>query len=111
MNYKLLIYIVGILIFFLIETLYYNELLLTIFLISISIYDLIKNKLKEINLYILGLTLGTLIELYMGKITRSQYWTNTLLLDIPLWLPLAWGYGFILIYRIGKLIIKEKPLK
>lgn len=106
MNYKLILYIIGILTFFLIETLYYNELFLTLFLLIVSFIDLKRTKFKEIKLYILGLLLGTIIELYMGKISRNQYWENTLILDIPLWLPLAWGYGFVVIYKLGKILAK-----
>lgn len=93
--------------FFIIQTYYPNEYLLLSLLILISIYLLYESKWSELNLYILGLVLGFIIEYLMGLVSRSQYWINTSILPIPLWLPFAWAFGFIVIRRIGNRIVKE----
>jgi len=99
---KTLFLILGFICFFLIETFYYNEILLTVLLLIGVVIDQIVNRFSATKLGILGFILGLIIEGYMGTFSRTQYWENTFLFDIPMWLPLAWGYGFIIIYRIGK---------
>ena len=39
---------------------------------------------------------------------REQFWANTSWLDVPLWLPLAWGMGFIIIRRLGDIIVLHR---
>ena len=106
LNTDVVINVFAIILFFLIESFYPSEYLLLILLITLSFVILKLNKFREAKLYILGLILGFIVEYLMGFISRSQYWINTSLLPIPLWLPFAWGYGFIIVYKIGKLIVR-----
>lgn len=62
------------------------------------------DKFRYWRLFLLGLMSGLIIELGLGYISRSQFWLNTKYLPIPVWLPLAWGFGFVLIYKIGNLL-------
>lgn len=49
----------------------------------------------------LGLFLGIFIEVVLGAVARQQYWVNASLMGVPVWLPIAWGIGFVVITRIG----------
>ncbi|HBD24428.1 MAG: hypothetical protein A2566_01385 [Candidatus Zambryskibacteria bacterium RIFOXYD1_FULL_40_13] len=84
-----------------------NEYVFTvivIFLIGVSLkMDYHKN---EWALLLLGFVLGFFIEVIMGLFYRFQHWDNASLLGVPIWLPLVWGYAFVLIRRVGALIVK-----
>ncbi len=54
-----------------------------------------------------GMVLGFFFEIAGDAVYKLQNWNHTLLFGIPLWLPLMWGYGFVLIRRIGNVIIKK----
>jgi hypothetical protein len=99
-----LINILSLIAFFTIETFFYNEILLFCIILIAVFYKFIVNKSRDVRLFIIGTGLGILIEWYMGNISRTQYWRNTLFLPIPIWLPLAWGYGFTIIHNIGTLL-------
>ncbi len=94
------------LIFFVFETFTQNEYLLTIIVILFSFlfwvfpYD---RKVK-IWLWIIGLLLGFTIEVFMGFVSRSQYWNYGSFFGVPLWLPFVWGLGFESIYQLGNYI-------
>ena len=83
-----------------------------IFTGAIILILLINFKIKyyknEWALFFLGLVLGFFIEIILGLFYRMQYWENPTLLGVPIWLPLAWGYAFVFIRRIGNAIIKNK---
>jgi len=61
---------------------------------------------EEYKVFLLGLILGLIMEVGGDAIYKMQYWETGSLFGIPLWLPLLWAYGFIIIRRIGNLIIK-----
>lgn len=56
---------------------------------------------NEPRVFLLGLVIGLFIEVVLGFIARQQYWTNASLMGVPVWLPVAWGIGFVVITRIG----------
>jgi hypothetical protein len=56
-------------------------------------------------MFITGLIFGLFIELFLGLIIRTQFWENASFFGIPYWLPIVWGYGFIVIYKIGDFIV------
>lgn len=63
-----------------------------------------KNEWKVI---ILGIIIGLAFEIGGDLIYKAQYWKNGSFFGIPYWLPIMWGYGFLLIRRIGNKIIKS----
>ena len=83
-----------------------------IFAGSIIIILLINFKIKyqkgELKLFFIGLIIGFFIEVVLGLIYRMQYWQDSTLFGVPIWLPLVWGYAFVFIRRIGDSIIKNK---
>ena len=84
-----------------------NEIFIAIILL---VFLIITFKIKyfkgEWALFILGVILGSIIELGGGPY-KLQYWEQGSLLGIPIWLPIIWGIGFIYIRRIGNLIVKK----
>lgn len=60
---------------------------------------------NEFVLFLVGIALGLAIEIGLSSISRQQYWKNASFFDVPLWLPVMWGYGFVVIRRVGDLII------
>ncbi|MBR9677499.1 hypothetical protein GOV04_05130 [Candidatus Woesearchaeota archaeon] len=61
---------------------------------------------REWIVFLVGLVLGVLLEVGSDQILKLQYWSEGMLLGVPLWLPLLWGLGFILIRRLGNSIVK-----
>lgn len=66
----------------------------------------IKYYKNEIYVFIFGFLLGILLELFGSFVLKFQMWNA--IFTMPLWLPLAWGYGFVLIRRIGNIIADKK---
>lgn len=56
-------------------------------------------------LFAIGLGAGLVIEVGLGMVSRSQHWENASLLGVPYWLPLIWGYGFVVMRRIGNAVV------
>lgn len=82
-----------------------SEVILTITIIVITLvtFRIHKNKREEW-LFLLGFLLGMVIEVALGFQDRLQHWENASLGGVPYWLPLVWGYGFVMITRIGILV-------
>jgi hypothetical protein len=45
-----------------------------------------------------GLIYGIFVEVVLGKIGRTQHWKDAHFFGVPLWLPFAWGVGFVAIW-------------
>lgn len=101
-----------VILFFVLETLFRNELLLTIVVIlfGILIAYLPHERKTKIWLWIIGIIVGFTIEVLMGFVSRSQYWNYGSLFGVPLWLPFVWGLGFETIYLLGR-YIKSRTTK
>jgi hypothetical protein len=85
-----------------------NEYIATLMIILLTaIVFLIRYNRKEWILYVVGVLTGIILELGGDAIYKLQSWDNASFFGIPIWLPLFWGYAFILISRIGKIIVKE----
>ncbi len=56
--------------------------------------------------YIAGAIIGSLTEIIA---TRAGIWSYTLptFLNIPVWLPFAWGFAVVLIIRIGQAFVRN----
>ncbi len=48
-----------------------------------------------------GILIGFTVEVLGTQSSRYQSFTNPDFLGIPMWLPIAWGYGFVAMKRIG----------
>lgn len=60
----------------------------------------------EGTLFIIGVVIGVIIEVCLGLVYRDQYWEHASLLGVPLWLPFMWGYAFVVMRRVGDLIVR-----
>jgi hypothetical protein len=93
--------------FFIIQVSGQSETLLTVFAIIISILCIYSSSKGEIVVYLVGLAMGLVIEVGMGLVLRTQHWTNASFFGVPFWLPLIWGYGFVILRRVGNLIVSK----
>lgn len=92
--------------FFLAQVLILHELPLTILAIAVSALLLSRRVPGEIHLFAFGILMSLIIELGLGLIARSQNWSHASLFGIPFWLPLMWGYGFVVMRRIGNVVVE-----
>ena len=84
-----------------------NEILFTFIVLLLIGFSLkISYEKKEELLILFGIILGFIIEVVLGLVYRAQFWENASLFGVPIWLPLICGYGFLIIRRIGNLIVK-----
>jgi hypothetical protein len=64
----------------------------------------------EAQIFIYGVVAGTVVELWGSAISGYQHWEVTDgMLTIPYWLMVSWGYGFVLMKRIGLIIGAGSP--
>mgnify|MGYP001575304916 CR=1 FL=1 len=85
-----------------------DEILFTgLIILIILITFKIKYYKNEWILFFIGFILGFIIEVVLGLFYRMQSWENSTLLGVPIWLPIVWGYAFVIITRIGKSIVKN----
>lgn len=94
------------LIFFIFESLTQNEYLLFVIVLLFGLLFWIfpRDRKVKIWLWIFGTVLGFTIEIFMGFVSRSQYWNYGSFFGVPLWLPFVWGLGFESIYQLGNYI-------
>lgn len=79
-----------------------SEVFLTILAVVLTIIiALLQMYQHEVYVFILGLLLGLFVEVFLGLFARQQQWTDASLLGAPLWLPIIWGIGFVVITRVG----------
>ncbi len=92
--------------FFVIQVLVIDEKLVTVAAIIFSALLFIRRERGEGAIYLIGVVMGLIIEVGLGQVARTQFFTNASLFGVPLWLPLAWGYGFVVIRRVGNGIVE-----
>lgn len=103
--------LIPFLILFVLQTFIHSEIIFFILALVVILLDYyIKQSKNEWKLFLVGAFTGFIIEVVMGLIYRSQFWENASLLGVPLWLPLTWGYGFLVITRVGNIITNEGNL-
>lgn len=93
--------------FFVAQVYILDEVILTILAIALSSLLFWRYERNEYRLYLLGVTVGLTIEVGLGQIARTQHWTHASLYGVPYWLPLAWGYGFVVMRRIGNVVVRR----
>src|SRR3989338_10167367 len=83
-----------------------NTLLLTVLFAALIILVLaFSYKRGDEWIFVLGFVLSLVIE-GVGVAAGYQSFARPTAWGIPLWIPLAWGYGFIFVKRLG-LILNE----
>ncbi len=101
------IYLIPVALFFVVEVFSHgNELipLAGIIAYTLVLYTWSKERRRETVLFMIAMAIGLIIELALPFINRAQVWQNASYSPIPLWLPLAWGVGGVLFYRLGNAI-------
>lgn len=63
---------------------------------------------KEWTILFYGILVGTIVEVAGTQIGGYQSFANPDFFGIPIWLPVAWGYGFVMMARIGLILKKSK---
>lgn len=87
----------------------FNELALTAFIVAVSfLIFVLKEHRNEKYLFIIGLLVGSFIEIGLRILGYQQSWTDASLFGVPYWLPIAWGLGFVIITRVGVWLRKAK---
>jgi len=106
---NLLVPTILLLLFFASLEIFKSEVISTLILIAcIVITFQIKHYDKEWLLLIVGIIIGVAFEIGGDLIYKLQYWEMSSFFGLPYWLPLLWGLGFIIIHRIGSMIVKNK---
>jgi hypothetical protein len=85
-----------------------NEILISLGIIFLVLATFkIKYYKGEWKVFLAGVIIGFLSETVGDLIYKLQYWEGATLLGLfPIWLPLFWGFGFIIIRRIGDYLVK-----
>jgi len=91
--------------FFLFQVYIKLEVPLTVLAILFSGLLLFRREKGEGMLFLVGLTMGLIIEVGLGQVARTQHWEYASLLGVPFWLPLIWGYGFVIMRRVGNIVV------
>jgi|SRR3989344_3247295 len=82
-----------------------NNLLLTgMYLILITLLLKLRYQLVDGTALIIGFFVGCIVEIIGTSVAGYQVFVNQSFLGIPLWLPLAWAYGFMAMKRIGRIL-------
>ena len=102
---QLLFLVLALLIIWFIRNEFFISLLMVILLgISFKI-EYHKNEWK---LLLIGIVAGLVLEVGGDLVYKLQYWQTGVLMGIPLWVPLLWGYVFLFARRIGNIIVSNK---
>lgn len=75
------------------------------YIILIVIFLKIKYEKNEYRLLIAGILFMTFTE-YIFISTGVETFTSQTLINMPIWLPLLWGYGFIVMKRVAYELLK-----
>lgn len=95
------------LLFFVFEVWSRNEILTAIFLLVLFVgyFVFFGYHTREWVLVVVGGLFGFVIEILLGFVYREQFWTNTSIFDVPIWLPIVWAFGFVVIRRFGDALV------
>jgi hypothetical protein len=86
-----------------------SELWSTVILIAcIAITFGLKHYRKEWLLMIIGIVVAAVFEIGGDAIYKMQQWSGGSFFGIPYWLPLLFGLEFVLVYRIGTVIVEKQ---
>ncbi len=87
-----------------------NSLLLVVYLLLVAVIVFFgKDRKVESWIFMYGVIAGFIIETIGTHISGYQSFTLPQIWGIPYWLVITWGYGFILMKRIGLIIAFGSP--
>lgn len=95
--------VAAFIIFFVIEAFgAIGEWALTLLLcLTIALMFKVRYHPREGVLFAIGTLIGVIIEIGLRKFGYQQIWADPTLAGVPIWLPLSWGFGFVVFTRIG----------
>jgi hypothetical protein len=79
--------------------------------IAASVINWGKDRRIEWWIFLYGLFAGFIIEVIGTSVSGYQSFTRPEILSIPYWLIVSWGYGFVIMKRIGFIIATGSPWK
>ena len=89
-----------------------SELAITVFIVlAMTGTWIVKYHNREWILSLVGLGFGILIEVGFRVFGYQQVWVNASFFGVPCWLPIVWGFGFVIITRLGIFILKIKQVE
>lgn len=91
--------------FFVVQITVNKEVPLTLVALAGSIFLVLHGGWAALILFVLGLMCGIFIEVILGIFLRTQHWEKASFFGVPYWLPLAWGYGFVVIHQLGETVL------
>jgi general stress protein CsbA len=94
------------LLIFLVQVLFHSQWVVLVITLAAIFYTMRKPFPREWLLLLIGFILGLAVEIGLGLINRQQMWSETFIGGVPVWLPFIWAYGFVVIRRIGNLIVR-----
>tara|TARA_Y100000310_G_C20317883_1_gene639333 strand:- start:67 stop:420 length:354 start_codon:yes stop_codon:yes gene_type:complete len=85
-----------------------GELIITIvYLLIIGFLFAVRYNKQEFYVFLVGLVAGIIIEGW-GKVINLFSWQSfNSLFSLPLWLPIAWGYAFVIMRRVGNVMMQK----
>lgn len=103
---KIILNLISIIIMIgLIPILINDYLLLLVYIVIIIVSLKMHYEKNEYRLLIAGIIFMFLAELFFIS-TKVETFTSQTLINMPIWLPVLWGYGFIIIKRISHKLLK-----
>ena len=95
----------------LIEVIWKHSIILFALCLSIMMVQILlgNDKKFEFKIAIYGIIWGAILEITSTKISGFHSFTNADFMCIPFWLPVTWGYGFVMAKRISSIIYTGKP--
>jgi hypothetical protein len=113
---SIVIPLVFLILFFITLPLIRDEIISSIILLLFIITSfIIKYYRKEWILFTIGFILGIILEIGGDMIYKLQYWETQSFLGVPPWLLILWGFQFVIVHRIGTIIMRKsdkiKPFK
>ena len=68
-----------------------------------------KDRAIEYKIFAYGIVAGVVVETIGTSVSGYQSFSKPDFWGIPYWLPVSWGYGFILMKRIGLIMATNSP--
>lgn len=105
--YRILLNLIPVILMIALIPLVENDYLLAgIFIVIAAVSFLVKYDKKDFVFLLIGLVLLTLSEYLFISTGVEVFQRRALIFGMPLWLPILWGYAFVVIRR-GIVIIDE----
>ena len=81
---------------------YLSGIYVLVILVSLKIY----REEKDVLLLVAGLVFMTISEYFFISTGVETFLRTSLFGVMPIWLPILWGYGFVAISRVIKILVK-----